>query len=441
LFSTETLSVTQVNSFRALFFARNYQTKDILAYHDLNKSIVNLGPGLEGLYGDNVHTVYTHTSGINGLAISFEGVIYFTSGSEIWSVNMDGSNPHMVQTTVGVATSVAIDPHSSDTLVYCDDVDIVYHNLSTGGTTTVLTGIPCRYGLHVIDGTVLAVGNWQDVGYTRVKLDGTGLVQGPRSWGQGLAIDTVNKTAYIAAIGKMDGVIDGLIPDLPADPSLFSVTPTPISLDLTWTDAPGATSYTVKYTVGEEGASDIVITSRKATTGRRHSIRNLAFSSPYTIYLYFSIDDTDPSILVGSGTHYTTPNAFGNYDRTSFESESGTGFSFSGLNQETMQNLGEVMNELFTTGDEIEIDVSGTQRKTKFVRRGETTNIEEGASIAIPFVPSGGAGQNATLTLSDSTDVVVAFDETTEQITIDGNSYNPGQSLLIDGKKVTIFDI
>ena len=47
----------------------------------------------------------------------------------------------------------------------------------------------------------------------------------------------------------------------------------------------------------------------------------------------------------------------------------------------------------------------------------------------------------ASLTLSDSSVVAVAYDEVTEAITVGSTTYAAGDSFVLDGKRATIVDI
>lgn len=329
--------------------------------------------------------------------------------------------------------------------MYVDGSDLKYRVLSTGVTTTVLTGgFDMNNGIDVIDGTIFTCKRWQATGYTRVKLDGvTDLYLGDRSWGFGFVTDTVNKVAYIHAIGSPGGVngmttfLDPLIPDLPPDPSAMMLVPRPIFIQATWSAVAGATSYRVTYSAGQPGANPETV-SVGQTTQLSHRVRQLQPETEYTVYLYYATG-SGPRTLSASRTVSTTQNLAENYEKSSFAEGSGA-FTLTDLDASSLDALSEVMNEIFDTGDEVEFNVGSGKTKAKFVKRGGSAPVEKGGSVAIPFVPSAGAGQNATLVLSDSSSVVVSFDETSEELTIDGQTYTPGQSLVLDNQKVTVID-
>ena len=99
------------------------------------------------------------------------------------------------------------------------------------------------------------------------------------------------------------------------------------------------------------------------------------------------------------------------------------------------------MNELFDTGAEIEFSVGATSTKAKFLKRGESTTIADEESIAIPFNTDSGTGQTATLTLESGSSVAMTYDATADEVSIGGTVYASGQSLILDGKKVTVYNI
>jgi len=116
------------------------------------------------------------------------------------------------------------------------------------------------------------------------------------------------------------------------------------------------------------------------------------------------------------------------------------------LNPTTLATFGEVMNDLFDTGAEISIMVGGITRDTKFMKKGDTLVIpqeEREPSLSIPFTGAT-AGQEASVTLTDDLGVsatyLVEYDETSGSISLDGGTTNfePGESFILNGKKVTI---
>ncbi len=80
-------------------------------------------------------------------------------------------------------------------------------------------------------------------------------------------------------------------------------------------------------------------------------------------------------------------------------------------------------------------------RMSTFVNRGSTVAIDGAEALVAPFDENAGAGQEVTMTLSNNTTSVVSYDETTNSVTVESNSYSPGDSFILDGKKVVVFDL
>ena len=167
-------------------------------------------------------------------------------------------------------------------------------------------------------------------------------------------------------------------------------------------------------------------------------ISRLRPSTEYTIRLY-STTDGSVYTLVQTSVVNTLANLGSNYDKNDYLSNGR--FDLSTLDDETDELLSEVIDDVFTTGDPMTINVSGRNQRSTFVNRGSTVSVADTDAIIAPFSTDGGSGQGVFLTLSDASTVSVAFDETTEEVTVDGTSYDAGDSLILDGKKATIVDI
>lgn len=155
-----------------------------------------------------------------------------------------------------------------------------------------------------------------------------------------LYLDAVNKRVILFETGSCKVRCDEAIADLPDDPSVFVVTPRPISLDMVWQEVDGAASYSVTYTVGLKGEWDVVISSVESTNNLRHSVKKLDPGSTYTLIFNYSTTEESPSLLVGSSTHTTLDNLSENYDRSRFSHDDGDGtFDLTSLNAVSLAPL------------------------------------------------------------------------------------------------------
>ena len=215
----------------------------------------------------------------------------------------------------------------------------------------------------------------------------------------------------------------------------LTITPRPQSLSIVVVAEQGATGY--RITTQREGSGREVIALRSFTDPQQ-TIRNLVPATEYTVRLYSS---------TGTGFRFeaetivsTLENSAANYDVNEFLGPSGR-FDISTLGNTSVGLISDVMNDLFTTDDAIDINISGRTRISRFVNRGDTVDITNSEAVVAPFSTGGGPGQAISMTLSDATSVAVTYDETTEELTIGPTTYNTGESLVLDGQKVTIVDI
>lgn len=207
------------------------------------------------------------------------------------------------------------------------------------------------------------------------------------------------------------------------------------------------------YVTGVDGASAYRIDVLKTSTGKRvfrkdfstidtvymTTAGNLTPLTSYTVNLF---TDTGSGLeLTEGGTFDTLANSAGNYNVNDF---GGSGnFDLSSLGSEGVGLIDEFMNDLFTTGDNIELKLTGTPnvKKSTFVNRGSTVSIDGADALVAPFDENSGTGQEITMTLSDNTTASVSYDETSNSITVASNTYSPGESFILDGKKVVVFDL
>ena len=215
----------------------------------------------------------------------------------------------------------------------------------------------------------------------------------------------------------------------------LTITPRPQSLSIVVVSEQEATGY--RITTQREGSGREVIALRSFIDPQQ-TIRNLVPATEYTVRLYSS---------TGTGFRFegetivsTLENSAENYDVNEFLGPSGR-FDISTLDNTSIGLISDVMNDLFTTDDAIDVNISGRTRVSRFVNRGDTVDITNSEAVVAPFSTGGGPGQAISMTLSDASSVAVTYDETTEELTIGPTTYNTGESLVLDGQKVTIVDI
>lgn len=216
-------------------------------------------------------------------------------------------------------------------------------------------------------------------------------------------------------------------------PLPITVTPRVSSILSTIEPVAGAIGY--RLTSQKTGSSQENIVSNNFTD-LQQSIINLTPETEYTIRIYSTTDGVVYT-LVEESIVTTLPNLGSNHDKNDYLGSSGR-FGLSTLESVL---ISDVINDVFNTGDEIDINISGKTKKSTFVNRGDAVDVSDTDAIIAPFSQNGGPGQYILVTLSDSTSVDVSYDENSKVVTISGTAYDEGDSLVLDGKKVTIVDI
>ena len=460
--ASENLVSTRGWTNKRFYYVPNSQNTDIYDLGVECNKLLGFSSESEFL-AETSNRIFSGTEQIRSLTSRFEeSELYYGTSTGIRKVNLNGTNDSSVLTTTSFVRGIGIDPYNPSTIVYSSGNHIWHHDLSTSVTTQITaTNLHGNtHDLEVLDGTIY--GQYYnrpfDYGLFSLETDGSNLfevetisINGSSQWTLGKRFLTDHANKKITTIDRSFSktiVYDANMGVLPSDPSLLLIRASPIGLDVTWSPVEGAVLYGVSYSVGEDGVSDQIVGSQSIPSDVfRYRISSLSPSQTYTVYLFYTtVQGSSPNILVTSKTLQTLTGSGGASDFDSSFFQKGDGvenneFDLTTLSRSNLSLVSDVLNELFETGDSIDIPVNGRKISTKLVRRGESAAVEDGLSLAIPFSTSSGANQSATLTLSDNSTVDVEFDETTESIVVAGVSYSSGENFVLDGKKVTIFDI
>lgn len=241
-------------------------------------------------------------------------------------------------------------------------------------------------------------------------------------------VNTQNLTIHVPAGLSGSTTITGVTILLPP---LLTVTARSINIIAVMSAVTGAIAY--RLTV--EGPTGGEVTKVSGTTVLEQNIVGIEPETQYTVRMYAN---------TGSGYELSEEIVVTTLinDATSYEV---TDFDIDGL--VTIDSLGQqlnvVINELFNTGDILGVSLNSNENvKSTFIKNGETLSIKNVTSTLIPFTTFSGTGQNVTFILSDDvTTVPITYDETLDNITVNSVSYNIGDSFILDGKKVTTYDI
>ena len=215
-------------------------------------------------------------------------------------------------------------------------------------------------------------------------------------------------------------------------PEFLLPTPRVSSISATVVEVAGAFAYRITVTDVAAGSTS---TAHNGISTGDVTIRRLSPETNYVLQLF--ANSGSGYELVDTENVTTLANSPSNYDKTTFGSNGK--FDLTTLDDSSFALLGEVMNDVFTTGEELEINIGARKSKVAFVKRGESVSTDD--SILAPFSSTAGSGQAFTMNLSDSSAVSVAYDETTNSLDIGGATVEVGGSIVIDGKKLTASDV
>lgn len=195
---------------------------------------------------------------------------------------------------------------------------------------------------------------------------------------------------------------------------------------------PGAIGYKITY----EGPNGVETTASSGVTTLEQNITGLVADTEYIVRLY--ADTGAGYVRTEELTAKTLTNVATNYDVTHLVQDGV--INLSPLPESTIGNITDVMNELFATGDTVQVSVLGNAKlSTSFINLGDTLSIDEIDGVLLPFVQSSGAGQSVGVTLSDgSTTVSIDYDDALNSVTVNEVVYYPGDTFVLDGQKVSV---
>jgi len=198
----------------------------------------------------------------------------------------------------------------------------------------------------------------------------------------------------------------------------------------------GEVSDAIGYKISHLDPNDIETTFVKDVTTLEHNITGLVSDTDYVIRLY--VDTGTGYVLTEELPTRTFGNVSSNYDVTDFIQ--GGVVKLNSFPKETLSEVNKVMNQLFNTGDKISVSVRGNpDLRTSFIKRGESLNINGLKGVMLPFEEGNTTGQVASIVLSDgATTIDIDYDNVVDSITVNSIEYYPGDSFILDGKKVTV---
>ena len=238
--------------------------------------------------------------------------------------------------------------------------------------------------------------------------------------------------------GSTHLVIQGGVPNF-QNGAVFVFTPLlsdsrPVNIPVVIGAVVGAIGYQITYQ-GPTGGEVTVVSN---VTTLEHNIVDLVPETTYTIRLY--VDTGSGYQLIEELMSTTLSNTSSNYNKDDF-SENGI-IDLTPLSEDTISNINEVMDELFQTGDIVQVDLPTKSKViTSFINLGDILSIKDINGVLLPFESTGGNGQDVNVIYSDDvTTEAIVYDEVNNNITVESVTYSPGESFVINGLKATVLE-
>lgn len=253
--------------------------------------------------------------------------------------------------------------------------------------------------------------------------------------GRHLALANV-QTGELFTDGAITAVVTDATTVLEYSLSTLETQASPIAVTTTVIPVAGAVDLKLTYQApdGEE---------QTAFTGFLGGVKNidsLDAETQYTLRLYADMGTGAGYEFQEASIASTPANTAENYRVEDFV-EDGK-IRLDRLSKSAKARMSSVMNELFSTGDDVELGTVGNKRfpGAKFVNRGGTHPIKDVEALLLPFDADSGSSQMVNLQLSDDSTTAVLFDELANTVSIGSSVYTPGDIFVIDGLKCTVFE-
>lgn len=203
----------------------------------------------------------------------------------------------------------------------------------------------------------------------------------------------------------------------------FLVFTSPFSASITFEAIPGAIRYRVTY--GSQMST--------STSSIEISVYDIEESTGYTFVLEYTTDDIT---YIDSGEFFigtSPPNVPTSYDLSTFLTDEG--YDLTILNNETQTLVLNIAPTLFSNDDVI--ITSGSNYK--IASNNSTVNVTSPVSLLLPFSEGGSPDQNVNISgyLTDS----LMYDETSNTVTVNSRILSVGDSTIVDGVRITIYEI
>lgn len=366
--------------------------------------------------------------------------------------------------TVGYAGVQTLTGSNNDVQVQIIDTFGLAHTNS--GTTVSLTALTGSFGMHAgfsdleyfaMEGTD-TVGNnylWEFIisnlsgssnysQYTHIVISSSDVcgpvevqVNLPDNSVEYVYFQNIGTNEVVAESGISISYSSGTVLDAlgsviyPTPPLLITAT-TPFSAELSWDEVTGSVGYRVDYGLTSSGSMDKSVTTENINV----SIMNLDASSQYTFQVYSSSDGTLFDIESGvTGSATTLANVSSSYLLSKFLNNDV--YDFSSFSPEKSSQIASIVETLLGQDESVLMNVNGQVRELLVAGvSGGTIGITDGDEYLLPFKTSDGSSQS--ITLEGIYEGLIEYDELSDSITIDGQSFAAGDSVVIGNTRITL---
>lgn len=421
-------------------------TSPILQY-DFNTSSLEVDSSSSGL--DLVNTGVTLvTDSEKGSVASFDGSSYLTLASASVPSNLIGSSARTIvclikpDYTNGGSSFQTIFGNGNNNSARQIFSVLINKNNSDAFSADF-------FGTNIIGTSSLLDGVWYHVAITYGSSTISTYVNGILENSKSVSLNTIANDLYIGrrstdTTSNFSGLMTDLrvygsaltsieIADDYESVNSFNITPWSTFMELSWQSLLSTTSYRMTY---NSGTGEVISGETSDITS---GIYNLEPETEYDIKVYSSIDDVN-YVIYKEMTRTTLTDTFENSNLVAFVVDGVC--DLTSLNDVTRLRLEEYIDNVLVTGDEFVVNNESFRNKYfRVVARGGTSSIPLNGSILFPFNPLEGSSQNAILELSDLSNITVSYDDSVNSIIVDGVTYYPGDTFILDGQKVTVYDI
>ena len=212
--------------------------------------------------------------------------------------------------------------------------------------------------------------------------------------------------------------------------SISAFSTSPFSVTINWEEIDYATSYRIDY-----GSGNSVIVRNELTT----DIYNLEAETVYEFKLYSSEDDIVYTEVVECVVDITTPvNSPSGYNTSAFFKDGI--YDFSHFAPGKASELSSIVTDILDKDETVKLVVNGVASELLVPGvSGETIEVVDNDEYILPFKQIDGSGQS--IVVQGLYEGTVTYDESSNTVDIDGVSYSPGDTVLIDGVRITIRNI